>query len=538
MMRSRINLYKTIVALAAFSLLVLSGCQSAIPSNPGLEGISTSSPLSLPETTARSSATPTFPLSSTPVNGASPVSTPAAPDQTATPIPVFYEPAGCWQPPNEYAPVEINGHTISARTYKMLQQAATLYGGEIDVAGKAIILGSYLAESTDKLSEHSGGGAVDISVMRAGTHTVLYNEVEPLIRILRTVGFAAWLRMDGEEGPDSEIHIHALSIGDKDLSDSAQEQITGPSGYFRGGSGLASESGDPQPDRHGGPVVCQWMQAAGFSDMRPADLAPSNVIPWQERLRQASLAYLAPYPEDAEKIARSLNFLDGTSESADNICGPLSAAILRDAGLLPAQAGPIQNLKSFWQASPTLNGRPWSLFPNEDYQVFHFDTALAKFDFSAWPLEPADFVYTFAKDSGYEHMFVVTEVDEAGRAYTVTNQAQTWGHKMWGSMLILRYMLYDPQAPGEGIIYNEWSNPSLGTTGQGGFEVLRKYGLEPGSLYQYTIRPGDTLPELSTRFGAIPEEMAQANPDLDLTHLHIGQVITIPIPAYDLAPTE
>ena len=71
-------------------------------------------------------------------------------------------------------------------------------------------------------------------------------------------------------------------------------------------------------------------------------------------------------------------------------------------------------------------------------------------------------------------------------------------------MLILRYLLYDPQTPGAGIIYNKWSEHRLGQTGNNGFDVLRKRGLEAGTLYAYTVRTADTLPELVTRFGAFP----------------------------------
>jgi hypothetical protein len=153
-------------------------------------------------------------------------------------------------------------------------------------------------------------------------------------------------------------------------------------------------------------------------------------------------------------------------------------------------------------------------------------------------LQPADFVYTYAKDSGFEHMFIVTEVDAEGRAYTVTNQYQSWGNDIWGSMLILRYLLYDPTTPGAGIIYNEWSDSRLGKTGYGGFEVLRKRGMEAGSLYAYSVRPGDTLPDLAAYFGASYESIAQANPGLDLANLQVGQLITIPIPPYPPGSAE
>ena len=450
----------------------------------------------------------------------------------STPTPVFYEPAGCQQPPDDYTLVYINHNTINTRTYVMLQKAALLYGGEIDVAGGAIIHGSYSTNRLNSLDAHLGGGEVDISVTRPNSDYVLYAEIEPLIRALRTAGFAAWLRDDDKMENESAIYIHAIAIGDVDISPAAQDQLTGPAGYLRGYNGLTVSSGDPVLDRHGGPLICRWMLQAGYADLRTHTPISTPNLPWQERLRLASLAYQAYYPEDAEQIARNLNFLDGQIESAENICGPLAAAILRDAGMLPAQPGPVQDLKSYWQARPSENGRPWSLFSERDYEVFHFDTPLAQFNFNAWPLQPADFVYTYADNYGFEHMFIVTEVDSEGRAYTVTNQYQIWGNPIWGKMLILRYMLYDPHTPGAGIIYNEWSDHRLGQTGNNGFDVLRKRGLEAGTLYAYIVLPGDTLPELAARFGALLESLVQANPGLDLANLRVGQPLTIPIPPF------
>lgn len=526
--------------LATCFILSLTACQLAEPLAPPPTGEPVLvSPTWTAAPTQAPSSVPTEVLLRPPnVEATSPPD--LSPDLTAspTPAPVFYEPAGCWQPPDDYTHVRINDYDLNHRTYAMLQQAALLYGGEIDVAGRAIMQGSYGHSRLDSLDDHLGGGAVDISVIRLNSNYVLYTEIEPLIRALRTVGFAAWLREDDEMGSGSGIHIHAIAIGDIDLSPAAQDQLTGPSGYLRGNDGLPFADGDPALDRHGGPLICRWMLEAGYADLRAPTPIPTPGLAWQERLRQAALAYQAHFPEDAEQIARSLNFLDGRAESAENICGPLAAAILRDAGLLPRQPGPVQDLKSYWQARPSENGRPWNLFSERDYEVFHFDTPLADFDFSAWPLQPADFIYTYASDYGFEHMFIVTEVDAEGRAYTTTNQYQAWGNRIWGTMLILRYLLYDPHTPGAGIIYNEWSDLHLGQTGNNGFDVLRKRGLEAGTLYAYTVRPGDTLPELAARFGATLESLVQANPGLDLANLQVGQLLTIPIPPFPMGASE
>ena len=85
---------------------------------------------------------------------------------------------------------------------------------------------------------------------------------------LRAAGFAAWLRDYGELSPDSPYHIHAIAIGDQELSQAAQDQLTGPFGYFRGYTGVPVQNGVPAPDRHGGPVLCQWMLDAGYQDLR------------------------------------------------------------------------------------------------------------------------------------------------------------------------------------------------------------------------------------------------------------------------------
>ena len=158
---------------------------------------------------------------------------------------------------------------LNQRTLAMLAHAQQLYGGEIDLTGYAITQGSYNRSVEASFGTHSGGGAVDLSVLQRGTYTVLWDDIEPLIHALRTAGFAAWLREYGELYQDSPIHIHAIAIGDQELSPAAQEQLTGEAGYFRGFSGLpVSMYGPPTADRYGGPIICQWMIDIGYRDLR------------------------------------------------------------------------------------------------------------------------------------------------------------------------------------------------------------------------------------------------------------------------------
>jgi hypothetical protein len=151
----------------------------------------------------------------------------------------------------------------------MLTHARELYGGELEINGHAITQGSYHDNGAASFGTHLGGGAVDLSVMRWGTYTVLWDDVNPLLHALRVAGFAAWLREYGELYSNSPIHIHAIAIGDKELSSAAEEQLTGQAGYFRGDSGLpVALYGDPAPDRYGGPILCQWMIDLGYRDLR------------------------------------------------------------------------------------------------------------------------------------------------------------------------------------------------------------------------------------------------------------------------------
>jgi beta-lactamase class A len=423
----------------------------------------------------------------------------------------------------------VNGFKLNGRTFAMLQYAAQLYQGEIDVAGEAITQGSYSDNGAASFGTHLGGGVVDISVMRPHTDNVLYSEIEPLVRALRVAGFAAWLRDWNELGEGSGIHIHAVAVGDKELSPEALDQLSGPFGYFRGYSGVPQSAGVAVPDRHGGPLLCQWMVEAGYSDLRAESQKPTPPTPgvaWHEKLRLSAQAYLADTAEKAEQVARGLKYIDGKRESASLMCGPLAAAILRDAGLLPAEFGPVQDLHAYWLADPDVDGRPWTLFPRRDYDVFHFDIPLSTFDFVNWPLRPGDFLYTYANDNGFEHIFIVTEVDGQGRAYTVTNQYQ-----LDKTYRIERLLLYGPGDPTAGVIHNQWVDRVLGRTGQDGFDVLRRKGasLPPGSLYAYLVQTGDTLPTVAAKFYTTVAGITALNHEVELTRLDVGQTLVIPV---------
>ena len=114
---------------------------------------------------------------------------------------------------------------------------------------------------------HDGGGAVDLSIYNKGPEAGLLadEQIEVLVRALRQAGFATWHRAHDEVYAGSPPHIHAIAVGDAELSEAAQEQLTGDNGYFRGRNGLPGARG--APDRHGGPIVCPWMGEMGYTDL-------------------------------------------------------------------------------------------------------------------------------------------------------------------------------------------------------------------------------------------------------------------------------
>jgi hypothetical protein len=226
--------------------LLLAGC--ARPANwPALPPTATSTP----------SPSPTPTLTPTPTD--TPTLTPTL-TPTATPL-------GCLQPPNDYTRVVVSpGIELNRRTLAMLEHAQALYGGPHNLL-LAVTQGSYNPGEVASFGTHDGGGALDLSVLDLATASrVLTEEIDPILRALRRAGFAAWLRAQGELYPGSPIHIHAIAIGDAELSPAAARQLTGPEGYFRGFNGIPVDP--PLPDLYGGPDLCPWMLEMGYADVR------------------------------------------------------------------------------------------------------------------------------------------------------------------------------------------------------------------------------------------------------------------------------
>ena len=440
-----------------------------------------------------------------------------------------FEPAGCSFPVDDYSPVQVGERILSVRTFGMLQQATQIYGGFIDLTETAIVSIDHPGKLYPMPDPHHDRGVLDISVKDPRTHRILFEEIERVVRALRAAGFAAWLRDADELYPGSEIHVHALAIGDRELSRQALDQLQGKYGYFAGMKGYFDAAGTLDP--HGGPIVCNWMREAGLGDFHQVQTTPSqDILDWQERLRTTAQSFVTGSWEETRQVARTLGFQRYGQEDPSNMCGPLSAAILQRAGLLPSAAGPVTNFANYWLADPLTNGRPWSLFPSDQYQIHRFTQSIERFDFWEWPLHPGDFVYTYSGNGAYSHMFVVTEVDGNGRSYTVTNQEQPNGD-FW----IERVLLYDPLDPEAGVLRSTCENCGSWRrrTGLGGFDVLRRTDLAVSSpsVASYTVRAGDTLPAIATHHRTTVEDILRANAIDDPTILPVGFLLTVPAPS-------
>jgi hypothetical protein len=480
--------------------------------------------------------------------------TPISYAELATHAPAFalpYEPAGCLKPPDDYTRIFVNGSNLSQRTFAMLEQAAKLYHGPLDITDKDITKGGYLTPNRTagtppgpgdlSLGTHDGGGVVDLSVPDPTGKG--FKQIEPLIRALRAAGFAAWFR-DVNDGYAGNVHIHAVAIGDQDLSPEAKDQLTGIAGYFRGLNGLTGKY--QQPDKHGGPTLCQWMIDAGYRDMRSLTAIAKETTPandWTTTLRQVAEGYITDNPDQASLLAQQLGWTGNGNESADNMCGPLSAVILDKAGLFPVQAWPPDYLKEvFWLANPSVNGRPWIYFPQDQYTLQHITTRIDQYDFENSPLCPGDFIYTYTdtRYGGDEHMLVVSDVDVKGRAWSVTNtmviNPVTGKRVLSASHLplftISKVLLYDPGNPGTGVFRKDWvTNFESYYTGMAGFDIQRRNGacMTPGSLLSYTVRPEDTLPKIAAYLFSTIDEIVKKNGIADPIHLTPGQVLQIPV---------
>jgi hypothetical protein len=190
---------------------------------------------------------------------------------TITP-PAEDDPEGCARPPESYERIEVGYGVLNLRTLAMLDNAQRLYTAAGGTARfrEAVMQGSYNPGGVSaSFGTHDGGGAVDLAVRDRQTRNVLTADIPLMLDALRRAGFAAWLRDTDELYPGSPIHIHAIAVGDAELSEAARGQIDGTFGYLRGYNGLPQGNGIPLPDTSGEMIICTWMKEMGFDDLRP-----------------------------------------------------------------------------------------------------------------------------------------------------------------------------------------------------------------------------------------------------------------------------
>lgn len=161
--------------------------------------------------------------------GRPPAGTPTPPSPPPPPVPADDEPA------HDYKRVTYGGKTVNTRTKVMLERAKKLLT-EYEWTPR-LTQGSYNKGVAASAGTHDGGGVVDIN-----TSTMTKNGADICVQALRKAGFAAWRRGDGD---GMSPHIHAVAIGDKELSPAAKSQIQQ---WKANTNGLANHGPDPAPD--------------------------------------------------------------------------------------------------------------------------------------------------------------------------------------------------------------------------------------------------------------------------------------------------
>lgn len=177
-----------------------------------------------------------------------------------------YVAAPAWQSGDDTR-VTFRGVTVNVRTKRMLVEAEELLGFPFRLTQGSYNAGGVAASA----GTHDGGGVADIA------------QSEPVIAgVLRACGFAAWQRF-AHEG--FAPHIHAVAVGDRDLSRSAAGQVED---FFAGLNGLAGKGRDtyravPLPLRPGstpgaGPITPPPVVVTPSEDnemFAPYDLNPN-----------------------------------------------------------------------------------------------------------------------------------------------------------------------------------------------------------------------------------------------------------------------
>jgi len=229
-----------------------------------------------------------------------------------------------------------------------------------------------------------------------------------------------------------------------------------------------------------------------------APLAPMNQggplsLEQKQLLYASSLNYVAETPEQVMGI--SAQYLTVNQADGSNICGPLSAKILQDTGLLSSDI----NVHQFWFLDPRPElgeGFLEKTFPKDTYDWIDVPTSIDEYNFSRNPLQAGDLVYLRGGD--FTHWLTVSRVDEQGRAYAVSNVKKGYvtGNLNDTTMVITEVLLYDPANPDSGM-FQKWTdtaNKPLHNTGYGGLQIWR---LKIGTSVSKPLEIGTSTPAVT-----------------------------------------
>ncbi|MGA8246824.1 MAG: hypothetical protein WB797_07960 [Nocardioides sp.] len=131
-----------------------------------------------------------------------------------------------------WAKVSVDGETVDNFTAAALQVAGQEAGTHWH-----ILQGSFSTDVAASGSTHAGGGVVDVAPTDG--------DWEGAVTALRKIGFAAWIRnVPGHAYTGSGAHIHAVLIGDEQMSHQAALQVQD---YLNDDNGLEGSAPDDGP---------------------------------------------------------------------------------------------------------------------------------------------------------------------------------------------------------------------------------------------------------------------------------------------------
>lgn len=136
-----------------------------------------------------------------------------------------------------YGRTRKRGVLLNYRTLEMLEITELRSLDRLGIVPLSLSQGSYNTSVSASAGTHAGGGALDVRVRNLNR-----NQREAVVYALRRTGFAAWLRTPAQG--NWPYHIHAVAIGDKELSPAARQQVID---YRNGLNGLANKGPDDGP---------------------------------------------------------------------------------------------------------------------------------------------------------------------------------------------------------------------------------------------------------------------------------------------------